>query len=173
MLFFYIYTIVATSVQSCCLCRPHGLNAACQASLSIANSQHLLRLKSVELVMPSRHLILCRPLLHPPSVFPSIRVISDESRGYIKGCVLSACLFTCRVHHVKYKTEDADDTILKMPESRKSESEKNCLKTQMQKTEIMASGPITSWQIDGGNTGNSDRLSLLGRQSHCRWGLQP
>ena len=50
-----------------------------QASLSITNSQSLLRLMSVELVMPSNHLILCHPLLLPPSVFPSIRVFSNES----------------------------------------------------------------------------------------------
>ena len=48
--------------------------AACQACLSITNSQNLLKLMYVESVMPSNHLILCRPLL-PPSVFPSIRVI--------------------------------------------------------------------------------------------------
>ena len=52
--------------------------AARQASLSITNSQSLLKLMSVESVMPSNHLILCRPLLLPPSVFPSIRVFSDE-----------------------------------------------------------------------------------------------
>ena len=53
--------------------------AACQASLSITNSQSLLRLMSIELVMPSNHLILCHPLLFPPSIFPSIRVFSNES----------------------------------------------------------------------------------------------
>ena len=53
--------------------------AACQASLSITNSQSLLRLKSVELVMPSSHLILCPPLLLQPSIFPSKRVFSNES----------------------------------------------------------------------------------------------
>ena len=53
--------------------------AACQASLSITNSQSLLKLMSIELVMPSSHLILCHPLLLPPSIFPSIRVFSDES----------------------------------------------------------------------------------------------
>ena len=53
--------------------------AACQASLSITNSQSLLKLMSIELVMPSNHLILCRPLLLPPSIFPSIRVFSNES----------------------------------------------------------------------------------------------
>ena len=52
---------------------------ACQASLSITNSRSLLKLMSVELVMPSNHLIFCRPLLLPPSIFPSIKVFSNES----------------------------------------------------------------------------------------------
>ena len=52
--------------------------AACQASLPITNSQSLLKPMSIESVMPSNHLIPCRPLL-PPSVFPSIRVFSNES----------------------------------------------------------------------------------------------
>ena len=55
------------------------LTAACQASLSIANSQSLPRLMSTELVMPSKHLILCCPLLLLPSIFPNIRVFSNES----------------------------------------------------------------------------------------------
>ena len=50
-----------------------------QSSLSIINSRSLLKLTSIELVMPSNHLILCRPLLLPPSVLPSIRVLSNES----------------------------------------------------------------------------------------------
>ena len=53
--------------------------AACQASLSITNSRSLLKLMSIELVMPSNHLILCHPLLLLPSIFPSIRVFSNES----------------------------------------------------------------------------------------------
>ena len=53
--------------------------AAHQASLSITNSWSLLKLMSIESVMPSNHLILCRPLLLPPSLFPSIRVLSNES----------------------------------------------------------------------------------------------
>ena len=53
--------------------------AACQASLSITNSQSLLKLTSIESVMISNHLILCRPLLPSPSLFPSIRVFSNES----------------------------------------------------------------------------------------------
>ena len=53
--------------------------AASQASLSITNSQSLLKLMSMELVMPSSHLILCHPLLLLPPIFPSIRVFSNES----------------------------------------------------------------------------------------------
>ena len=53
--------------------------AACQASLSITNSQSLLKLISIESVMPSNHLILCGPLLLLPSISPSIRVFSNET----------------------------------------------------------------------------------------------
>ena len=52
---------------------------ACQAFLSITNSRRLQKLMSIESVMPSNHLILCRPLLLLPSIFPSIRVFSNES----------------------------------------------------------------------------------------------
>ena len=72
----------------------------------------------------------------------------------------------------------ADDTTL-MAESKeelknllmkvKKESKKAGLKLIIQQTKIMASGPITSWQINGGNTGYSDRLNFLGLQNHCRW----
>ena len=58
--------------------------AARQASLSITNSQSLLKLISIESVMPSNHFILCRPLLLPPSIFPSIRVFSNESALHIR-----------------------------------------------------------------------------------------
>ena len=53
--------------------------AALQASLSITNSQSLVKLMSIELVMPSNHLILCHPLLFLPSIFPSIRAFFNES----------------------------------------------------------------------------------------------
>ena len=58
--------------------------SACQASLSITNSQSLLKLMSIELVMQSNHLILSRLLLLPPSIFPSIRVTSNESLFHIR-----------------------------------------------------------------------------------------
>ena len=57
---------------------PPPWTAACQASLSITNSQSLLKLMSSELVRPSNHLIFCQPLLLPPSIFPSIQVFSNE-----------------------------------------------------------------------------------------------
>ena len=58
--------------------------AACQNSLSITNSWSLLKLMSIMLVMPSSHLILCHPLLLLPSIFPSIRVFSNESVLHIR-----------------------------------------------------------------------------------------
>ena len=53
--------------------------AACQASLSITNSRSLLKFMSIESMMPSKHFSLCHPLLLPSSIFPSIRVFSNES----------------------------------------------------------------------------------------------
>ena len=58
--------------------------AACQASLSISSSWSLLKLMSIELVMPSNHLTLYHPFLLLPSIFPSIRVFSDESVLHIR-----------------------------------------------------------------------------------------
>ena len=78
------------------------------------------------------------------------------------------------INNLKY----ADDTTL-MAESEeelksllmkvKEGSEKVGLKFNIQKTKIMASGPVTSWQIDGRNSGNSVRFYFLGLQNHCRW----
>ena len=69
--------------QSCpTLCDP--MNCSMQASLSITNSQSSLRLMSIESVMPSSHLIFCRPLLLLPPIPPSIRVFSNESTHRIR-----------------------------------------------------------------------------------------
>ena len=90
----------------------------------------------------------------------------DEAQGGIKNAGRN-------ISNFKY----ADDTTL-MAESKeelksllmkvKEESEKAGLKLNIQKTKIMASGPSTSWQIDGGNNGNSDRFYFFGLQNHCR-----
>ena len=69
--------VVHSPTHVCLLAIPW--TAAHQASLSVTISQSLLKLKSVESVMPSNHLILCRPLLLLPSIFSSIRVFSHES----------------------------------------------------------------------------------------------
>ena len=76
----------------------------------------------------------------------------------------------------------ADDTTL-MAESEeelksllmkvKEKSEKVGLKLNFQKTKIMSSGPIASWEIEGGDSGNSGWLYFSGLQNHCRWWLQP
>ena len=81
ILYIYIFYIPISSVQSPSRVRLFATSwiAACQASLSITNSRSSLRLTSIESVMPSRHLILCRPLLLLPPIPPSIRVFSNES----------------------------------------------------------------------------------------------
>ena len=77
---------IAVSVQFSSLAQlcPTPWTEALQASLSITNSQTLLKLMSIVLVMPSNHLILCHPLLLPPSTFPNIRVFSNESVLHIR-----------------------------------------------------------------------------------------
>ena len=83
----YISSISSvSSVQSlsCVLLFATPWTTARQASLSITNSQSLLKFMSIESMMPSNHLILCCPLLLPPSIFPSIRVFSNESVLHIR-----------------------------------------------------------------------------------------
>ena len=84
--FFYLFRICLSSVQSLShvqLFETPG-TAACQASLSITNCWSLLKFMSIKLVMLSKHLILCRLLLLLPSIFPSIRVFSNESNLHIR-----------------------------------------------------------------------------------------
>ena len=76
-------TISSFRLLSCVrLCNPW--TAAHQASLSVTNSQSLLKFMLIESVMPSNHLILCRPLLLLPSIFPSVRVFSNESTLHMR-----------------------------------------------------------------------------------------
>ena len=117
-------------------------------------------------------------------------------KGVCQGCILSPCLFNFYAEYIMRNAgldeaqagikiarrsinnlRYADDTTL-MAESGelkslllkvKEESEKVGLKFNIQKTKIVASGPITSWEIDGGSSGNSDRLYFGGLQNHCRW----
>ena len=73
-----------SSVAQSCLTLCDPWTAACQASLSITNSRSLLKLMSTKSVMPSNHLIPCHPLLLPLSIFPSIRLFSNESVLHIR-----------------------------------------------------------------------------------------
>ena len=84
--YLFIFNWSISSVQSLSCVRLFATpgTAACQASLSITNSWSLLKLMSIELVMPSNHLIFCHPLLLLPSIFASIRVFSNESVLHIR-----------------------------------------------------------------------------------------
>ena len=73
-----IYIVVVVQLLNCVWLFVTPWTAACQTSLSITNSQSLLKLMSIKLVMPSNHLILCHPLVLLPSIFPRIRVFSNE-----------------------------------------------------------------------------------------------
>ena len=73
-----------SSVTQSCPALSDLIDCSMPVSLSITNSQSLLKLMSIESVMPSNHLILCHPLLLPPSIFPSIRVFSNESILHIR-----------------------------------------------------------------------------------------
>ena len=82
---FFPTSLSKDSVQLSCIRLFATLwTAACQASLSITNSWSLPKLMSIESVTPSNHLILWHPLLLPPSIFPSISVISNESVLHIR-----------------------------------------------------------------------------------------
>ena len=122
-------------------------------------------------------------------------------KGVLQGCILSPCLFNLYAEYIMRNPElnegqagikiarrninnlrYADDTTL-MAESEeelksllmkmKEESEKVGLKLNIQKTKIMASGPITSWQIDGETMETVKDFFFFLLQNHCRWWLQP
>ena len=82
--YYLAWMLLLFSCQVCVRLFVTPWTAARQASLSITNSQSLLKLMSIELVMPSNYLILCLPLLRSPSIFPSIRVFSNESALHIR-----------------------------------------------------------------------------------------
>ena len=95
----------------------------------------------------------------------------DEAQTGIKiaGININNLRYTDDTTLMAESKEELKSLLMKV----KEESEKAGLKLNIQKTKIMASGPIISWQIDGGNNGNSDRLYFLGLQNHCKWWLKP
>ena len=78
------------------------------------------------------------------------------------------------IHNLRYAddttlTAESEEELQSLLMKVKVESKKVALKLNIHKTKIMASGPITSWQIDGEKNGNNDRLYFLGLPNHCRW----
>ena len=97
--YYFVYSLVQLLSRVQLFVTPW--TAARKASLSITNSQSLLKLISIESVMPSNHLILCRPLLLLPSIFPSIRVFSNESVLHFRCPKYWSCSFNislCNEH---------------------------------------------------------------------------
>ena len=118
-------------------------------------------------------------------------------KGIGQDCILSPCLFNLyrqyimqkarvdeaqagikmagrNINNLKYEdatilTAENKEELKSLLMKVKEECEKVVLKFIIQKTKTIESCPITSWQIDGGNNGNSDRLYFLGLQNHCRW----
>ena len=94
----------------------------------------------------------------------------DEAQAGIK--IAGRNINNLRYAHDTTLRAESEEELKSLLMKMKEESEKVGLKFNIQKTKIMASGPITSWQIDG-KTGNRVRLYFLGLQNHCRWRLQP
>ena len=114
-------------------------------------------------------LLLCLFNLYAEYIMQNARL--DEAQGGIK-------IAERNNNNLRYADEttlmaESEEELKNLLMKVKDESEKAGLKLNIQKTKIMASGLISSWQIDGGNNGNSDRLYFIVLQNHCGWGLQP
>ena len=113
-------------------------------------------------------LLPCLFNLYAENIMRNIRL--DEAQAGIK--IAGRNINNLRYADGSTLLTESEEELKSLLMKVKEESEKVGLKLIIQKTKIMASGPITSWQIDGDNNGNSERLSFLGLQNHCRWCLQ-
>ena len=165
--------------------------AALQASLSITNFQCLLKFMSIETVMPSSHLILCRPLLLRPPIPPSIRVFSNESTlcmRWPKYWSFSFSISPSNEHPglISFRMDWLD--LLAVQGTLKSLLQQHNLKASIFRFSafftVQLSHPYMTTRKTialthdfmanrWGNNGNSERYYLLGIQNHCRWWLQP
>ena len=153
--------------------------AACQASLSITNSQSLLKFMSINSMMPSNHLILCHPLLFPLSIFPSIRVFSNESALHIrwpKYWSFSLSISPSNEHPdlISFRMKWLD--LLAVQGTLKSLLQHHHSKASILQHSENEDHGIWSHHFMGnrwGKSGNSVRLYFSGLPNHCRWWLQP
>ena len=132
--------------------------------------------------MPSNHLILCRPLLLPPSIFPSIRVFSSESvHAGLDDAQAGVKTVRRDINNLTYAVDsilianDGKQGGIKEPLEEVHERRvwKAGLKLNIKKTKIVAFCPITSWQIDGEIMETVTDFIFLGCKNHCSWWLQP
>ena len=110
----YAEQVQLSSVAQSCLTLCNPMDCSTPGLPVHHQSQHLLKLISVESVIPSNHLILCLPLLLPPSIFPSIRVFSNESVLHIrwpKYWSFSFSISPFRVHHANARMDEAQAGI--------------------------------------------------------------
>ena len=108
-----------------------------------------------------------------PAYLTYMQSMSCEILGWMKH-KLELRLLGENINNLRYAddttlTAESEEELKSLLMKVKEESEKGGIKLNIQKTKIMASGPITSWQIERGKTGNSDRFYFLGLQNHCRW----
>ena len=149
--------------------------AACQASLHITNSWSLFKPMSIESVMPSKHPILCHPLLLLPSMFPSIRVFSNESDLCIRWPKCWSFSFNISPSNehpglISLQSKGlsrvfSNSTVQKHQFFGAQLSLQSNLDHSIQSHHFMAN----RW----GNSGNSGRLYFLELQNYCRWCMQP
>ena len=175
-------TLNAVSVQSLSHVRLFATPwiAAGQASLSIPNSRSLFKLMSIESVMPSSHLILCRFLLLPPSIFPSIRVFSNEPTLPIRWPKYWSFSFNISPSNeysglISFRMSWLD--LLAVQGTLKSLLQHHSSKASILWCSVFFIIQLShAYKTAGktmanrwGNSGNSERLHFLGLQNHCRW----
>ena len=125
-----------------------------QASLSITNSRSSLKLMSIESVMLSSHLILCCPLLLPPSIFPSIRAFSNDSALRIRWPKYWSSASTSLLHYSSYFYSIViSSQFMKVCDTRKKESEGESESHSVMSDSLRPHGLYSPWNCPGQNTG--------------------
>ena len=164
------------SVAQSCLTLWDPMGCSMPNPLSFTISRSLLKLMSIELIMPSNHLILCHPLHLLPSIFPSIRVFSSESAARIKWpkyWCLSFSMSPSREYSglISFRIDWFD--LLAAQGTLKSPLQHHSLKASILQRSAFFTVQLSHMANRWENNGNSERLYFGGLQNHCRWWLQP